>query len=95
MRVDIDSVVLCTIEETLLELKREKISELISIRVAISHSTIDKAKYDESEVESMRIEIAFLKDQVNYHKGSHDTITKFIEDILDEDRSMTRLRRIL
>jgi hypothetical protein len=43
-QVDVDSVILCTTEESLLDIKKDKLSDLLSAGIAISHATIDKAK---------------------------------------------------
>jgi len=55
--------------------------------VAISYATIDKEKYDESEYESMKKEISFLKNHGTYYKGTQDSVTKFIEGILEEAKN--------
>jgi hypothetical protein len=43
-----------TFEETLLDSKKDKVSEFLGERMAISHATIDRAKENEREVDSMR-----------------------------------------
>jgi hypothetical protein len=51
-----------------MDTKRENISELLYDGVSISHSIIDKAKYDDKETEKMRRDIASLINQVSYYK---------------------------
>jgi hypothetical protein len=74
----------------LLDIKRDKLNDLLSARIAISHATIDKAKASENEVDDMRKEIASLKNQVEYYKGAQDALSKFIEDVLEEEKLMNK-----
>jgi hypothetical protein len=60
-RVDVDSVILCTTKESLLDIKRDKINDFLSSGITISHATIDKAKVGENEVEDMRREICLFE----------------------------------
>lgn len=92
-RVDVDSVVLCTTEETLFDIRRVKLNKLLSTGVAILHATIDKEKFEESGVEDIKKEIASLKDKVVYYKGAHDAMTKFIEDVLEDDKLNDQIKK--
>jgi hypothetical protein len=76
-RVDIDSVFFCIIEESLLEVKRDKLNNLLIISIVISLSTINKFKDTENDVEDMRKEITSLKNQVQYYKGAWDASSNF------------------
>jgi len=80
----IDSAIICTIKEPLMETKREKLSEILFSRVEISHATIDKSKFDESDIEKMKREITSLRNRVSYYNGSPDIVAKFVEEILEE-----------
>jgi hypothetical protein len=59
---------------------------LMFIGLEISHAIINKAKYDESVVESMEREITSPRNQDIYYKGSQDNVTKFIEDVWEHYR---------
>jgi hypothetical protein len=52
----------------MLDTKRENVSGLISIGVAIYQATIDKDSVDEHEVKSVKKELYFLRNQMNYNK---------------------------
>jgi len=71
--------VVFAIEEPL-NTKKSKLSELLYGGVTISHATIYKDRVDESEVEEMKRELSFLRNQVDYYKGSCETVTKFVEE---------------
>jgi hypothetical protein len=43
-KLTLDNTMVMTTEETLLDEKKDKVSELLGARVAISHATIDRAK---------------------------------------------------
>jgi hypothetical protein len=91
--VNVDSVIICIIEEPLLETKRAKLSELISVGVVIFHATIDNSRDNESEVENMKKELEFLRFQVNCYKGSQETMTKFVGGFLEEDEKHVHIKR--
>jgi len=57
-RLNLDSVVMITIEETLLDARKSNLNELLGVGMAISSATIDRAR--EWEAESMRVEIFHL-----------------------------------
>jgi hypothetical protein len=59
-----------TIEETLLDAKKAKVSEFLGVGMAISHATIDQAKVDEREVDAMRKELESLRHQAYYYKDT-------------------------
>jgi hypothetical protein len=71
-RVDVDNVIICTTEESLLDIKKAKLNDLLSVRIVISHATIEKVKAGEDEVENIRKQIATLKNQVEYYKGAQE-----------------------
>jgi hypothetical protein len=48
-RLTLDSVVVITMKETMLDAKKSKVSELLGARVDIYSVTIDKAREDERE----------------------------------------------
>jgi hypothetical protein len=82
---DIDSAIICTMKEPLMETKRAKLSEILFSSVEISHPTIDKSKFDESDIEKMKMEITSLRNQVIYYKLSLAIIAKYVEENLKED----------
>jgi hypothetical protein len=84
---------MCTTKESLLDIKRDKINDLLSTRITISHVPINKSKVSENKVEDMREEIAFLKNQVEYYKGDQDALSKFIEEVLGEDKINEQIRK--
>jgi hypothetical protein len=47
--IDIDNIVICTIEDPFLDTERANISEIIFFGVTISYDTIDKARVEENE----------------------------------------------
>jgi hypothetical protein len=59
----VDSVILCNSKESLLDAMKDKLNNLVSSGIAISHATIDKDKSGEDEVENMSKQIATLKNQ--------------------------------
>jgi hypothetical protein len=65
------------------------------IRITISHATIKKSKAMKNEVENMSREFSTLKNQVKYYKGTQDALSKFIEDILKEDKINEHIRKKL
>jgi hypothetical protein len=79
--IDLDSEIVYTIEEHLIDNKRENLSKILSVGVAIYYATIDKAKDDERKVKKMKKKLELLRNQVSYYKGSPDVIIKFMEDI--------------
>jgi hypothetical protein len=52
----------------MLYIRKDKISDLLSARIYISHATIDKAKTGEDELENMIKYISTLNNQVNIIK---------------------------
>jgi hypothetical protein len=66
---------------------------LLYVGVVISHATIDKSRVDERKVEHMKKEIEFLRNQVNYYKESWETITNFIDNVLEESEKHEQVKR--
>jgi hypothetical protein len=48
--VGVDRSILSKIEESMLYTKKAKLSDLLSIGIAISHDTIDNSKYEVKEI---------------------------------------------
>jgi hypothetical protein len=46
---------------------------------------LTRLEFKENEIENMKREITSLRNQVSYYKGSLDIVTKFVEDILEEN----------
>jgi len=81
----VDNIVICTTKGPLLDLKTDKLGELVSTRVAVSHAIINNEKDDEVKVENMKKEIETIRNQVFYFKETQDAMTKFIDDVLHEE----------
>jgi hypothetical protein len=81
-KVTLDSGVLSTTEEVIIDTKKDKMSQLYSIGLAISHASYDKAIMEERELEQARVEIASLKHQVQYHQEAGG-VTNFKKDLLE------------
>jgi hypothetical protein len=73
-RITLDNVVMITTEETLLDARQSRVSELLGEGIAISSATIDREKEDEREVESMREELAHLRHQVEYYQDATQAV---------------------
>jgi hypothetical protein len=73
-----------TTEETLLDAKKDKVSELLGEGMAISHATIDRAKEDEREVDSMRRELENIRHQVDYYKDTTQAVMILRDEFLGE-----------
>jgi len=56
-KLNLDNTMVMTVEETLLDAKKDKVNEMLGAVVAISHATIDKEREDDREVVAMRIEL--------------------------------------
>jgi hypothetical protein len=69
-RLTLDNVMLITMEETLLDDKKSKVSELLGACMAISSATMDKEREDEREYDSMRVELVQLRHQVEYYQDT-------------------------
>jgi hypothetical protein len=63
----LDSSVLCTSEEVILDTKKSRMSELFSTGITISHASFDKVVAEERELEQARKEVTSLKHQVQYY----------------------------
>jgi hypothetical protein len=48
-KVDLDTTILCTTEEQVIDTKRARLSDLLSTGLAISHATMDKARFEAEE----------------------------------------------
>jgi hypothetical protein len=44
------------------------------------------------EVEGMKNELAFLRNQINYYKESWDIVSKFVDDVLEEDKKHQQIK---
>jgi hypothetical protein len=44
------------------------------------------------EVEGMKNELAFLRNQIDYYKESWDIVTKFVDDVLEEDKKHQEIK---
>jgi hypothetical protein len=73
-RITLDSVVMITMEETLLDAGQSRVSELLGESMAISSATIDREREDEREVDSMREELVHLKHQVEYYQDTTQAV---------------------
>jgi hypothetical protein len=49
-RIDLDNTIICTTKEKVLDTKRAKLIELLSIGLAITHATLDKAQSEAIDV---------------------------------------------
>jgi hypothetical protein len=69
-RITLDSAVIITMEETLLDTGQSKVTELLGVSMPISSAIIDREREDEREVDSMRGELVHIKHQVEYYKDT-------------------------
>jgi hypothetical protein len=70
----LDSAMVITIEENLLDSKNAKLHELLGEGMTISHATIEKDKEDEMEVDAMRRELETIRHQDDYYKDTTQAI---------------------
>jgi len=61
-KIIVDSAMLCTSEEIMFGTKRDELSELLGVWVAISHATIDRDEVEEREVEEIKKELETIRD---------------------------------
>jgi hypothetical protein len=59
-KLTLDSTFLITIEDTLFNIEKAKMTELIGVGMAITDATLDMEKRDEREVASMKKELDHL-----------------------------------
>jgi hypothetical protein len=86
-RIDLDNTVICAIEEQVLDTKRAKLIELLSIGLAITHDTLVKAQSKVLDVQNLEKKNALLENHVKYYKSTQGLITIFIEHVLKENES--------
>jgi hypothetical protein len=67
---DLDTTILCTIEEHVIDTKRARLSDLLSTGLAISHATMDKAIFEAKKIQNLGKQISLLENQVKYYKAS-------------------------
>jgi hypothetical protein len=67
-KITLDNSVLCTFEEVIINTKKEKMSQLFSVGLVISHASLDKVVAKERELEQVKQEVASLKYQVQYYQ---------------------------
>jgi hypothetical protein len=84
--------VVYTIEENLFNMTKANLSDIVSTGMAIPHTTIDKSRVNEVEVEIMKKELEFLRNQVDYYHGYYSVVGKFKEDIQEEDHRHAQVR---
>jgi hypothetical protein len=80
LTLDISMVII--IEETLLEAKKDKLSEMLVAGMSVSHATIDKAKEEEREVDSMRTKLENHRHQAYYYKATTQAVMILRDDFL-------------
>jgi hypothetical protein len=91
-RLTLDNAVLITMEETLLDAKQSKVSELLGAGMAISSATMDREREDEHEVDSMRVELVQLRHQVEYYQDTTQAV-RFMRVELGEIYSQFKSER--
>jgi len=69
-RLTLDSAIVVTTKETLLDTKNAKVRELLGVGMDISNSTINREKQYEREEESMRRELGHFRYQAKYYKNT-------------------------
>jgi hypothetical protein len=70
IRLTLDSLILITKEEKLLNTEHAKTSELIGAGMAITDAMLDRAKWDEQELATALKELDHLHHLVKYYQGS-------------------------
>jgi hypothetical protein len=70
MRLTLDSVVMITTKETLVDTRNSKVSELLGAGMFISSATIDRAREDEPEAESMKKKLEHIRHQAKYYQDT-------------------------
>jgi hypothetical protein len=86
-----DSGILCTSEEVILDAKRAWMSELVSTGISISHASLDKAMEEEKELEYARKELASLQHQVQYYQEVRGA-SNLVKDLLEEHDKHQQIR---
>jgi hypothetical protein len=79
-------------EETLLDARKSRVSDLLGVGMAISSATIDREREDEREDDSMRAELVQLRHQVEYYGDTTQEI-RFIRDEIREIYSQLKSER--
>jgi hypothetical protein len=82
--ITLDNTMFITTEETLLDSEKYKVSKILGEGVAISQSTIDRAKEDEMEVHSMRRYLERLRHQVEYYSNANQEVILLRVEFLEE-----------
>lgn len=91
-KIDLDTTILCTIEENMIDTKRARLSGLLSIGLAITYPIMDRARYEVEEIQNQGKQISLLENQVKYYKALHELVTDYVEEVLEEDKINTRIK---
>jgi len=87
-----DSVVMITTEENLLDSRQSKVRELLGDGMAISSATNDKEREDVWEDESMREELVHLRHHIEYYQDTTQEV-RFIRGYLKEIYNQFKSKR--
>jgi hypothetical protein len=84
MKLTLDSSMVITTKEILMDTKKDKVSELLGVGMVISHATIYIAKEDEREAEAMKRELENLGHQADYYKDTTQEVIIIRDKFLGE-----------
>lgn len=56
---------------------------------------MDRARYEVEENQNQGKEISLLESQVKYYKALHELVTDYVEEVLEEDKINTRIKKDL
>jgi hypothetical protein len=73
-RLMLDSTLLITTEETLLNIENAKTTELIGVGMAITDATLDRVKRDEKELTATKKELDHLLHLAKYYQDSMQVV---------------------
>jgi hypothetical protein len=69
-RLTVDNSILITTEEKLISTEHARMSELIGAGMAITDATLDRARKDEEELATMRMDLEHLHHLEKYYQDS-------------------------
>jgi hypothetical protein len=82
------------IEEQVFDTKRFRLTNLLSIGLAISQATIDKVRYKATNIHNLENKISLLENQLKYYKSTQGLVSIFTEHVLKEDHINIQIRRV-
>lgn len=73
-----DNTIICTTKETLIDIKKARLTYLMLTRLEFTHAIVDKAQAEDHNVQNMDQKVKLLEQQVKYYRADQGTIIGFI-----------------